>query len=75
LYPRLISRQTGTDIKSVLRELKKLHAIGVILVRRAGKERHYRLNEEFPLYEELAAVFAKTRKQRRYRFQDLTLDV
>jgi hypothetical protein len=42
---------------------------------RAGKERHYRLNEEFPLYEELAAVFAKTRKQRRYRFQDLTPDV
>jgi len=71
LFPRLISRQTGTDIKSVLRELKKLHAIGVIRARRAGREKHYRLNEEFHLYEDLAAVFAKTRKQRRYASQDL----
>jgi len=70
LFPRLISRQTGTDIKSVLRELKKLHAMGVIRTRRSGKEKHYRLNEEFHLYEELAAVFAKTRKRRRYASQD-----
>jgi hypothetical protein len=75
LFPRLISRQTGTDIKSVLRELGKLHAIGVIRVRRAGREKHYRLNGEFLLYEEIAAVFAKTRTQRRYRLQESATDV
>ncbi len=75
MFPRLISRQTGTDIKSVLRELQKLLGIGILRSWRAGKERHYRLNDEFPLYEELASMFEKTRKQRRYRFQDLTLDV
>jgi hypothetical protein len=64
LFPRLISRHTGTDIKSVLRELKKLQGIGILRTRQAGKERHYRLNEDFPMHEELAAIFAKTRKYR-----------
>ena len=75
MFPRLISRQTGTDIKGVLRELKKLQEIGILRGRRAGKEKLYRLNDDFPLYEELATMFEKTRKQRRYGFQDLTLDV
>lgn len=66
LFPRLISRYTGTDIKSVLRELKKLQEIGIIRSRRAGKESHYRLNEDFPMHEELASIFDKTRRYRRY---------
>lgn len=74
LFPRLISRYTGTDIKSVLRELKKLEEMGIINARRIGKERHYRLNEGFPLHEELASMFAKTRKQRRYASRGLMLD-
>jgi hypothetical protein len=75
LFPRLICRQTGTDIKSVLRELNKLKEIGVIRSRNAGKERHYRLNEGFPLYEELASIFSKTRKYRRYAARGLQLNV
>jgi hypothetical protein len=75
LFPRLISRCTGTDIKSVLRELKKLQQIGILRGRQAGKEKHYRLNEEFPLYEELASMFEKTRKQRKYKIQGLMLNV
>lgn len=74
LFPRLISRYTGTDIKSVLRELNKLKGIGVIRIRRAGKERHYRLNEEFPLYEELTLIFEKTRTRRKYYVRGLQLD-
>jgi hypothetical protein len=66
LFPRLISRYTGTGIKSVLRELKKLHEIGIVRSRGAGKERHYWLNEDFPLHEELASIFDKTRRYRRY---------
>jgi DNA-binding transcriptional ArsR family regulator len=75
LCPRLISRYTGTDIKSVLRELKKLQEIGVIRSRFAGKERHYRLNEDYPVHEELASIFDKTRKYRRYAVRTLDLNV
>jgi len=66
LFPRLISRYTGTDIKSVLRELKKLKEIGVLCIRNTGREKHYWLNEEFPLYEELIVIFKKTRTCRKY---------
>lgn len=75
LFPRLISRHTGTDIKSVLRELNKLKGIGLVRVRRAGKEKHYRLNEEFPLYEEMASIFEKTRTRRKYSFHGLQLAI
>jgi DNA-binding transcriptional ArsR family regulator len=66
LFPRLISRHTGTDIKSVLRELKKLREIGVLRARRVGKEKNYRLNEDFLLHEEFVSIFDKTRKYREY---------
>ncbi len=66
-YPRLISRVTETDIKSVLRELKKLKEIGILCGGPGGRRNAYRLNSEFPLYEELVAIFAKTRRSRRYR--------
>jgi len=71
LFPRLISRYTGTDIKSVLRELSKLKRIGLVHVRCAGKERHYRLNERFLLYEELTLIFQKTRFHRKYSYHEL----
>ncbi len=66
-YPRLVSRVTETDIKSVLRELKKLKEIGILRGGPGGRGKAYWLDTEFPLYEELVAIFAKTRKSRRYR--------
>ncbi len=66
-YPRLISRVTETDIKSVLRELKKLKEIGILRGGPGGRANAYRLDTDFPLYDELVSVFAKTRKGRRYR--------
>lgn len=66
-YPRLISRVTGTDIKSVLRELRKLKEIGILAGGPGGRGNAYWLNTDFPLYGELASIFAKTRKSRRYR--------
>ncbi len=68
IHPRLISRCTRTDIKSVLRQLAILREIGMLRSRRVGKERRYRLVEECELHEEFRALFAKTRKYRRYRF-------
>ncbi len=66
-YPRLIARQTGTDKKSVARELRKLKEIGILRGGPGGRENAYWLNTDFPLYGELVAMFAKTRKSRRYR--------
>ena len=64
--PRLIARQTGTDKKSVARELRKLKGIGILDGGPGGRGNAYWLNTEFPLYGELVSIFAKTRKSRRY---------
>ena len=66
-FPRLIARLTGTDIKSVLRELRKLRELGILSASGVGRENAHWLNTDFPLYEELVAIFAKTRTSRRYR--------
>ena len=66
-FPRLIARQTGTDKKSVARELKRLKAIGILCGGPGGRGNAYWLNTEFALYAELVAIFAKTRQSRRYR--------
>lgn len=65
LHPRLISRHTGADIKSVLREVKKLEEIGILISRGTEREKCYWLNEGFPLHEELMSIFEKTRGCRR----------
>lgn len=75
LYPRLICRQAGVDIKCVLRELKKLEGMGVVISRRTGKGKYFRLKESFPLHEELASIFMKTRNRRRYASRGLMLHV
>jgi hypothetical protein len=61
LFPRLIARATGTDIKGVVRQLRKLEGLGIVCSRGWGREKHYRLNEGFELFEELSAVFEKSR--------------
>ncbi len=66
-YPRLIARQTGTDKKSVARELRKLADVGIVRGGPGGRGNAYWLNTEFALFGELVAIFAKTRKSRRYR--------
>jgi len=65
-FPRLIARLTGTDIKSVLRELRKLKEIGILQTGPGGRGHEYWLHTDFPLYGELAAIFSKTRTSRRY---------
>ncbi len=69
LHPRLIARVTGIDIKCVCRQLPRLVRSGVIISRKAGKERRYRLQSEFPLLLELTSIFRKTRGSRYYRGQ------
>ena len=66
LNPRLISRHTGTDMKCVHRELKKLEEIGIVRGFAAGKYRYYTLDSGHPVHEELRSIFAKTRREWEY---------
>jgi len=74
LHPRLIARVTSIDIKCVRRQLSRLVSSGVIISRKSGKERRYRLRNEFPLFGELASIFGKTRDTRTYHGQTPFLD-
>lgn len=47
--------------------MKKLKEIGILCGGPGGRGNAYWLNTSFPLYGELTAIFAKTRKVRRYR--------
>lgn len=44
LNSRLISLHIGVDIKSVIRELRKLNGMGILRVREAGRYRMYTIN-------------------------------
>lgn len=60
---RLISRYTGTEMKSVLREIRKLEEIGVITGRSAGQYRLYLLDRGHPVHEGLRSIFASTKHE------------
>jgi DNA-binding transcriptional ArsR family regulator len=61
LYPRELERITGEDYKSISRELKNLEKSGLLISRRQGNLKYYRLDKGFLLYDELRSIFMKTR--------------
>jgi DNA-binding transcriptional ArsR family regulator len=63
LNPRLISRHTGTGMKSVLREIRKLEEMGIIRGRTAGQYRLYRLDRDHPAHDGLRSIFAGTKRE------------
>jgi len=63
LNPRLITRYTGTDIKCVHREWKKLEETGIVRGRAAGKYRYYFLDSGHPVHEGLRSIFAGTKAE------------
>jgi hypothetical protein len=73
LNPRLISRYTGTDIKGVVRELKKLEEMGIIRGWAGGKYRFYLLVQDHPAHDGLRSLFAATSGMRTFRFRDPAL--
>ncbi len=64
LNPRLISRYTRIDIKTVLIVLGKLEEMGIVRGRPAGKYRFYKLDGNHALFDELRSIFAKTSEER-----------
>jgi DNA-binding transcriptional ArsR family regulator len=58
-YQREIERETGQPIRAVQREVEKLEEVGLLLREPEGNRVFYRLNPDFPLLAELAALFQK----------------
>ena len=63
LNPRLISRYTRTEMKSVLRELRKLEEMGIVRGRTAGQYRVYLLDRDHPVHEGFRSIFARTKRE------------
>ena len=61
LYVREVERLTGEDYKNVSIELHNLKEIGLLYSRNKGNLKYFSLNKEFVIYEELKAIFMKTK--------------
>jgi len=59
-YLRELSRRSGQSLRAVQHELPKLERLGLLLVRRRGRQKFYRANENHPLYPELKRIVYKT---------------
>ena len=60
LYTNEIVRLAGMGRGTVVRELGKLVAAGLLVTRREGNQLHYQANPECPIYHELSAIVKKT---------------
>ena len=59
-YVREITRILNQNINSVRRELINLEDIKLLISEEEGNLRYYRMNEKFPIYEEITKIFLKT---------------
>lgn len=59
-YLRELAQMLGVDPANLSRELARLESQGLFQSERRGKERFYRLNPRYPLYEEVKRIVAKT---------------
>ena len=59
-YLRELARRTGQSLRAVQHELPRLERLEIVLVRRRGRQKFYRANEQHPLFPELKRVVYKT---------------
>ena len=59
-YLRELSRITGENPNSIKRELENLKSIGLIIERKRGNQKLYRVNKLSPIHEELRKIVLKT---------------
>lgn len=59
-YIRQLARETGENVRNVIRELQNLQAMGLLSSERVGNLKYYTPNPRFPLYEELRGIVAKS---------------
>jgi predicted nucleotidyltransferase len=59
-YARSLARQTREHYNAVWQELNNLERIGLLVSERDANVKRYRLNPDFPIYEELKRIILKT---------------
>ena len=59
-YTSEIMRNVQSGVGAVARELSKLERSGLVSVQRIGNQKHYRANQEAPIFEELRSLIEKT---------------
>lgn len=59
-YLRELAREIGEDPSNLRREMAKLTKEGLFITEKKGQEIYYKLNEKFPLYEEIKNIISKT---------------
>ena len=59
-YANEIVRFAGVGIGSAQRELERLSGAGLLSVTQIGNQKHYRANQNSPIYEELKGIVLKT---------------
>lgn len=60
LHVRELERRTGVYSVNLSRELRKLKAGGIVESKSVGRQLHYRLSEQCPIYPELKQMIVKT---------------
>ncbi|MDD5623553.1 MAG: hypothetical protein PHI23_02500 [Candidatus Peribacteraceae bacterium] len=58
-FIRELTRLLHEQINSIRRELENLRRIGLVRARHRNRKKYYRIDEEFPLYNELRGIFTK----------------
>lgn len=59
-YLRELERKLGKPVAYIRRELINLEKMGLFVSETRGKERYFRLNSKYPLYEEVKKIIDKT---------------
>ena len=59
-YTNEIIRLTGMGVATIKRELDRMTAAEILVLRRQGNQRHYQANPDCPLFQELRGITRKT---------------
>ncbi len=59
-YLRELARQLDADPANLARELARLEEAGLFVSERRGRQKHYRLNRSYPLFDEVRGIVLKT---------------
>jgi predicted nucleotidyltransferase len=59
-YVRQLEKILEIPVGQLSPELRNLEGIHILSIRHEGNQKHYALNREFPLYDELRGIFLKT---------------
>ena len=58
-FIRELTRLLGEQINSIRRELENLRRVGLVKARHRNRKKYYRVDTEFPLYQDLRNLFSK----------------